>query len=136
MNGQWTEDTEEASNRIEIREAVAAGNEALLALTRASPMGGRIALRIDRGPDFFALPRARGAAVVLVAMHEQNVLGCLPAAIHRYDLSRHQPTVMLGRREIPFPPSCRMWSNPTHPHNCRTVEGSGDLSQGGPPRSF
>jgi predicted N-acetyltransferase YhbS len=70
------------SDRIEIRMAVAADNEALLALTRATPMGGTIALRIDREPDFFALLRARGDVVVYVATRQGSVIGCLSAAIH------------------------------------------------------
>ena len=75
-------DSADAMNRVEIREATDTDNEALLALTRATPMGGRIALRIDREPDFFALLRARGDAVVYVATHEQKVIGCLSAAVH------------------------------------------------------
>ncbi|MGA9135564.1 MAG: GNAT family N-acetyltransferase [Terracidiphilus sp.] len=75
-------DNTDAVDRIEIREATNDENDALLALTRATPMGGRIALRIDREPDFFALLRARGDAVVYVAMHDQEVIGCLSAAIH------------------------------------------------------
>jgi len=72
----------DAMDPIETREATDADNEALLALTRSTPMGGRIALRIDREPDFFALLRARGKAVVYVATHSQAVIGCLSAAIH------------------------------------------------------
>ncbi len=72
----------DAVGRIDIREATNTDNDALLALTRATPMGGRIALRIDREPDFFALLRARGDAVVYVATHDQEVIGCLSAAIH------------------------------------------------------
>ena len=71
-----------AVDGIEIREATNGDNDALLALTKATPMGGRIALRIDRDPDFFALLRARGDAVVYVATHNQDVIGCLSAAIH------------------------------------------------------
>ncbi|HEY2471133.1 MAG TPA: GNAT family N-acetyltransferase [Terracidiphilus sp.] len=71
------------TDRIEIRRATDADNEALLALTRATPMGGRIALRIDREPDFFALLRARGEAVVYVATYQREIIGCLSAAIHR-----------------------------------------------------
>jgi predicted N-acetyltransferase YhbS len=71
-----------AVDQIKIREATDADNEALLALTRATPMGGRIALRIDREPDFFALLRARGEAVIYVATHAQEVIGCLSAAMH------------------------------------------------------
>ncbi len=40
------------ARRIEIREATESDNAGLLALTRATPMGGTIALRIDRDPDF------------------------------------------------------------------------------------
>ena len=69
--------------RIEIREAVAADNEALLALTRVTPMAGRISLRIDRDPDFFALPRARGEIIVFVATCQGLVIGCMSASIHR-----------------------------------------------------
>ena len=82
MNLPQTENRADAVARIEIREATDADNEALLALTRATPMSGRIALRIDREPDFFALLRARGTAVVYVATHEQEVIGCLSAAMH------------------------------------------------------
>jgi len=70
------------TDRIEIRKAVAADNDGLLALTRATPMAGRIALRIDRDPDFFALLRARGDAVVYVATCEGKVIGCISAAAH------------------------------------------------------
>jgi GNAT superfamily N-acetyltransferase len=71
------------SDGIEIREAVASDNVALLQLTRMTPMAGTIALRIDREPDFFALPRARGEAVVFVATCGERVVGCMSASIHR-----------------------------------------------------
>jgi GNAT superfamily N-acetyltransferase len=67
---------------IGIREAVASDNDALLQLTRATPMQGTIALRIDRDPDFFALPRARGEAIVFVATCGERLVGCMSAAIH------------------------------------------------------
>ena len=67
---------------IEIREAVAADNDALLALTRVTPMAGNISLRIDRDPDFFALLQARGESIVFVATCEGKVIGCMSAAIH------------------------------------------------------
>jgi hypothetical protein len=47
MNEQQTVVTPGATDQIEIREATDADNEALLALTRVTPMGGRIALRIE-----------------------------------------------------------------------------------------
>ncbi len=66
---------------IEIREANQADNQGLLALTRATPMSGRIALRIDRDPDFFALLRLRGESQVYVAVHGNEVVGCISAAL-------------------------------------------------------
>src|SRR5579859_3473252 len=83
MRSQDIEVRAELANQIDIREATDADNEALLALTRATPMSGRIALRIDREPDFFALLCARGEPVVYVATHDGEVIGCLSAAIHR-----------------------------------------------------
>jgi predicted N-acetyltransferase YhbS len=82
MDDPRAADNTDAVDRIEIREATNADNDALLVLTRATPMGGRISLRIDREPDFFSLLRARGDAVVYVATHDQEVIGCLSAAIH------------------------------------------------------
>jgi predicted N-acetyltransferase YhbS len=82
IDDQRVADNVDVVDRIAIREATNADNDALLQLTRATPMGGRIALRIDREPDFFALLRARGDAVVYVATHEDQVIGCLSAAIH------------------------------------------------------
>lgn len=82
MDDRRAANNTDAVDRIKIREATNADNDALLALTRATPMGGRIELRIDREPDFFALLRARGDAVVYVATHDQEVIGCLSAAIH------------------------------------------------------
>lgn len=68
---------------VVIRVATGADNDALLALTRVTPMDGRIALRIDRDPDFFALLRRRGEAIVLVATCKSQVIGCISAAIHQ-----------------------------------------------------
>jgi predicted N-acetyltransferase YhbS len=82
MDDSRVADNKDVTDRIAIREATNADNEGLLALTRATPMGGRIALRIDREPDFFALLCARGEAVVYVATHDEEVIGCLSAAIH------------------------------------------------------
>ena len=44
----------------EVREAVHADNEQLVSLTSACPMRGDLTLRMDRGPDFFALHRLEG----------------------------------------------------------------------------
>jgi predicted N-acetyltransferase YhbS len=67
--------------RVEIREANEADNQALLGLTRATPMEGTISLRIDRDPDFFALLRLRGAGRVFVAARGREVVGCISAAL-------------------------------------------------------
>lgn len=73
----------ESSDRdIAIRVATDADNDSLLALTRVTPMEGKIALRIDRDPDFFALLRRRGDVIVLVATFRHQVIGCISAAIH------------------------------------------------------
>jgi GNAT superfamily N-acetyltransferase len=69
-------------DQVEVRQAVAADNEALLALTRLTPMAGRISLRIDREPDFFALPRARGASKFFVAVWEGMIIGCFSVTLH------------------------------------------------------
>lgn len=66
---------------IEIRAATQSDNEALLALTRATPMTGTIALRIDRDPDFFSLLKLRGESRVCVAVRESEVVGCISAAL-------------------------------------------------------
>jgi predicted N-acetyltransferase YhbS len=66
---------------VDIRMATERDNESLLALTRLAPMDGRIALRIDRGPDFFALLRHRGEAAVFVAVRDGDVIACISAAL-------------------------------------------------------
>jgi len=79
---------------IQIRPGTPADNEQLLALTRATPMAGRIALRIDRDPDFFALLRARGERHLLyVATHEDAIVGSLSAAIFRAYIGGKQENV-------------------------------------------
>jgi len=67
---------------IALRVANPADNDALLALTRATPMAGKIALRIDRDPDFFALLRARGEHIVFVATHQEKIVGCSSVAVY------------------------------------------------------
>jgi predicted N-acetyltransferase YhbS len=66
---------------LEIREATQADNPALLELTRSAPMKGRIRLRIDRDPDFFALQRLRGEGKTLIAIRGEEVIGCISAAV-------------------------------------------------------
>jgi ribosomal protein S18 acetylase RimI-like enzyme len=70
------------TDEVEIREAIETDNEALLALTKLTPMAGRISLRIDRDPDFFALSRARGESTVFVATARGDVIGCVSVSLH------------------------------------------------------
>jgi len=72
----------ETVDEIEIRRAVDADNEALLALTKLTPMAGRIALRIDRDPNFFALSQARGESTFFVATYQDRVIGCVSVSVH------------------------------------------------------
>lgn len=79
--------------RIEIRSADPADNEALLALTRITPMAGAISLRIDRDPDFFALLRLRGNSKVFVAERGRQVIGCISVALRTAYISGVPETV-------------------------------------------
>lgn len=79
--------------RIEIREASEADNQSLLALTRLTPMGGTISLRIDRDPDFFALLRLRGEGKVFVAVRGCEVIACISAALRTAYISGVPETV-------------------------------------------
>jgi len=68
-------------DRFEIRAATPADNDGLLGLTRLTPMSGRIALRIDRDPDFFALARHRGRSEVFVALRDDKVVTSFSVAL-------------------------------------------------------
>ena len=65
-----------------VREARAEDNEALLALTAASPMRGRVRLCIDRAPDFFALNRLEGEhwRVGVAETETAGIVGCVAVA--------------------------------------------------------
>ncbi len=61
-----------------IRDATPADNEPLIALAAACSMLGDISLRIDRGPDFFALNRLEGQCWrVGVAERAGMIVGCV-----------------------------------------------------------
>src|SRR5512136_1748758 len=62
-----------------IREARREDNAGLLALTAVAPMGGAIAVRSDRSPDFFRLLERRGPSRVLVAEEGGTIVGSLSA---------------------------------------------------------
>lgn len=62
-----------------IREARRDDNAGLLALTAVTPMGGAIAVRSDRNPDFFRLLERRGPSRVLVAEEGGLIVGSVSA---------------------------------------------------------
>ena len=62
---------------IVIREGVFSDNEDLLRLTALTPMMSKIAIRIDRKPDFFSLLKLRGASFVMVAESAGKIVGSL-----------------------------------------------------------
>lgn len=63
---------------VTVRPAVASDNADLVALAAACPMRGDLALRIDRGPDFFALHGLEnGRSHVAIAERSGKVIGCV-----------------------------------------------------------
>jgi len=61
-----------------LRDATAGDNEQLIALAAACPMVGDVSLRIDRGPDFFALSRLEGARWKVGVVERNGVIvGCV-----------------------------------------------------------
>jgi len=70
------------TRRIQVRQATTDDNDGLIELTRATPMPGAISLRIDRDPDFFALLRMRGEALVYVAICDGRLIGSISGTIH------------------------------------------------------
>jgi fatty acid desaturase len=93
------------SEPTEIRPATDADNEALLALTRATPMPGTTTLRIDRDPDFFRLVQMRGPATVFVATRGGRAIGCISASRRRqYVRGEIRDVTYLG--DLKIDPSC------------------------------
>ncbi len=73
---------------VRVREAVASDNTQLVALTSACPMRGDLALRMDRGPDFFALHRLEGERSQLgVAERAGKIVGCISKSERRVYLN-------------------------------------------------
>ena len=71
-------------NGFVLREATADDNERLIALAAACPMVGDVSLRIDRGPDFFALNRLEGTRwKVGVAERNGAIVGCVAISERR-----------------------------------------------------
>lgn len=76
---------------LEVRDAVSADNEQLVALTAACPMRGDLALRMDRGPDFFALHRMEsGRSSLGVAERDGKIVGCIAVSERRAYLNGHE----------------------------------------------
>jgi hypothetical protein len=67
-----------------VRDATARDNEQLIALAAGCPMVGDVSLRIDRGPDFFALNRLEGTRwKVGVAERDGTIIGCVAISERR-----------------------------------------------------
>jgi ribosomal protein S18 acetylase RimI-like enzyme len=67
-----------------IRDATPADNQQLIALAAACPMVGDITMRVDRGPDFFALNRLEGECWrVGVAERDGAIVGCVAISERR-----------------------------------------------------
>ena len=83
------------SPTLVVRDATAADNAALVALTAACTMRGDIALRMDRAPDFFALTRLEGdeTRVGIVASEDGQVVGCVAAARRRAYINGSPETI-------------------------------------------
>ena len=61
-----------------LRDATSADNAALVELAASCPMNGEMRLRMDRGPDIFALNRLEGDRWnVAVAERSDQVIGCI-----------------------------------------------------------
>ncbi len=63
-----------------IRDAHEEDNEALLELTRLSPMNGRISIYTSRGDNFFGLTVERGDCLTYVAEDRGKLVGCFSIA--------------------------------------------------------
>jgi hypothetical protein len=69
---------EDSVTDFAIRDAAPADNQQLIALAAACSMAGDISLRIDRGPDFFALNRLEGQRWrVGIAERAGMIVGCV-----------------------------------------------------------
>jgi hypothetical protein len=93
---------------LEVRDAAAADNAALVELTAACTMHGDVALRMDRAPDFFALTRLEGDRVrVGVATDESGrIVGCAAVA-RRLSWVNGAPTVTCYASDLKVHPDAR-----------------------------
>jgi hypothetical protein len=73
-----------------IRDATPADNRQLVALAAACPMTGDVTIRIDRGPDFFALNRLEGERWrVGLGERDGSVVGCIAISERRSFANGH-----------------------------------------------
>ena len=69
-------------------------NHALIELASACPMEGDVSIRVDRGPDFFALNALEGSAwKVGVAQHRDAIVGCAAASRREVWLNGRPATI-------------------------------------------
>jgi len=72
------EETSAVARDFSLRDATPADNGALIELAASCPMNGEMSVRMDRGPDFFALNKLEGDRWnVAVADRAGKVVGCI-----------------------------------------------------------
>jgi hypothetical protein len=72
------EETSTVAQDFSLRDATPTDNAALIELAASCPMNGEMSLRMDRGPDFFALNRLEGDRwSVAVAERNGSLVGCI-----------------------------------------------------------
>ncbi len=93
---------------MRVREATAADNEALLAVTAACPMAGDVGLCITREPDFFALNRLEGShwAVGVVDGPDGTSVACVAVA-ERTAYLHGEPTPVMYVSDLKVVPAHR-----------------------------
>jgi predicted N-acetyltransferase YhbS len=86
-----------------VRLATEADNEQLLALTRACPMGGSIALCTERDPNFFALTELQGDPTYVAVAEDGDgqIVGCASLAFrHVYVDGKETPCLYAGDLKV------------------------------------
>jgi ribosomal protein S18 acetylase RimI-like enzyme len=75
---------------IKYRLATFKDNQQLLELTMSAGMPGKMALRIDRHPDFFKLNNLRGETKVYVAIEDTNIVGSICVSYQKVFINKKQ----------------------------------------------
>jgi hypothetical protein len=82
---------------VSVREATDRDNAGLIALTAACPMRGDLTLRIDRGPNFFALHRLEGERTYLGVVDRDGIIaGCIALSERRSFVNGVETTTGYG----------------------------------------